>query len=88
MRGIEETAERNGDLFCKDQPYFGGQLVLAPDPLFIARRMQREDRFAADRGRGEARHEREERLPFKRDQIGVLDHGRNGIEERHLQQLW
>jgi hypothetical protein len=50
--------------------------------------MQRKDRFATDRGRGEGRREREERLPLKRDQIGVLDRRRNGIEERHRQQLW
>jgi len=62
--------------------------VLAADPIFVDGRVQREDRLAAYRRRGETGNQRQKRLPLERGKISVLGRRRNGIEERHLQELW
>jgi hypothetical protein len=62
--------------------------VLALDPFFIGRGMQRENRVAANRRRGETRDQSEQRLPLKRYKIGVLYRRRNWIDKRHRQEQW
>ena len=83
LRGIEEAAERDGDLLAEQQAKFAGELVLARDPRLVGGGAEGEDGFAADGGCGEAGQEREQRLPLEGGSVGVFDRGRDGIEQRH-----
>ena len=71
LRGIEEAAQRNGDLLVEQQADFAGELMLARDPVLVGRRLKREDRLAADGRSGKSGNEREQRLPLEGGEVGV-----------------
>ena len=87
LGGVEKAAEGDGDLFGKQEAQFSGEGMLLADPLLVSGGSQSEDSFTADRGRGKAGDEGEQRLPLEGGEVGVFDGRRNGIEERHLQAL-
>ncbi len=87
LGGIEEAAERDGDLLCKQQAHFAGELMLARDPGLVGGRAQSENGCAANRRCGEASHQGEQRLPLERGEIGILHRRRDGIEQRHSHDL-
>jgi hypothetical protein len=59
LRGVEEAAERDGDLLAEDEAEFAGEVMLTADPHLIGGWTKVEDGVAADGGRGEAGDEGE-----------------------------
>ena len=87
LRGVKEAAEGDGDLLGQDEAEFSGELVLEGDPGFVCGGLEREDRVAADRRRGKAGDQSQQRLPLESGKVSVFDRRRDGIEQRHTQTL-
>jgi len=83
LGGIEEAAERDGDLLVKEQAKFAGELVLAGDPGLVCGGPEREDCFAANGGCGIAGEEYKQGFPFEGCGVGVFYRSRDGIEQGH-----
>jgi len=84
LRGVKESAERDGDLLAEGEADFAGQLVLEGDPGLVGARLEVEDGGATDGGCGETGDEGEERVPLEGGEVGVFDGRRDGIEEGHV----
>ncbi len=87
FRGIEEPAQRNGHLLGKHQADFARQPMLPRDPVFVDGRAHGENRGPTDGRCGKTGDKGEQRLPLESGEVGILNRGRNGIEQRHAQQL-
>ena len=87
LRWVEKAAEGDGDLFAEDEAEFAGEVMLTADPRFICGRSEIEDGVAPDRRRGKAGDEPKQRFPLESGIVGVFHRGRDGIEERHVQEL-
>ncbi len=85
LGGIEEAAERDGDLLLDQKADFAGELMLVRDPCLVSGGLEGENGRAADRRSGETGHQRQQRLPLESGEVGVRDGRRDGIEQRHGQ---
>ncbi len=87
LRGVEESAYRNGSLLSQQQTQLFGELMLASNPDFVGRGLQVENRLPAHRRSGKAGHQRQQRLPLQSGKVGVQHRRRNGIKKGHCQKL-
>ncbi len=58
-------------LLFEEQAQFAGELMLEGDPGFVGGGFEIENRLTANRGRGKARDESQQRLPFESGKVGV-----------------
>ena len=60
LRGVEETAERDGNLLGEHEAHLAGELMLAADPGFVCRGFEIEDRVPAHGRGGKTGHQQQE----------------------------
>ena len=85
LGGIEEAAEGDGDLFGEKEAEFGGELMLASDPVLVGGGAEVEDGWRPTGEAAKPATRASSGSHSRAARVGVFDGGRDGIEQGHGQ---